>query len=395
MAGKVILVVDSDAETAQKIETALESEDYMVFIASTVEFGITMARKVRPALIFVNPALSGGSGLDFCRTVHGMEALGNVPVIALSPYEGETDPRYFSGCGIVGTLGKPFTPEDLISKTAEALSLRSHDETIPSEEINLDEGAGADEKTGAPEIPGQVAEDMLGEGEERTDGIVVRLAEKRERVKKKEILQTTAQDEITEEPPMTRESFEMENDMGFTGQRPSRRRREQGPRLTVPVIAAGIIIILGAAGAVVYRTGLMQKKEERKAVAPTQDQTLLKGPAPGKEPLQGAAQDSPRGPAAVPSPSPESALTVRTEPGPAGRTTYSVQIGAFKDERNAEVLAKQYKEKGYEAFVQSIPKDREMLHRVLIGKFENRKEAWKLAGDIGDRENIKAIVTGD
>lgn len=393
MAGKAILVIDSDAETAEKIEATLESGDYLVFIASTEEFGITMARKVRPALIFVNPALSGASGLEICKTIHGMEALGNVPIIALSPYEGELDPRYYSEYGIVGTLGKPFTPEDLISKTADAFSLKPHDAAIPvTEEIGADEGVEESEKVGMPE-------NVFEKKGEKGDRIVVRLREKKEsEEKEKETFRAPSEEpEITEEPAMAGESVEREDDRGFPAQKPMRRRRRQGSSLTVPVIAAAIIIILGAAGAVVYKMGLIGSKEAKKAIAPAQEQADREAPAPGREPQQGIGQDSPQLPAAAPTPapSPAPALTAKTEPKPAGRVIYSVQIGAFKDERNAEVLAKQYKEKGYEAFVHSIPRDREMLHRVLIGKFEDRKEAWKLAGEIGDKENVKAIVTGD
>lgn len=107
-------------------------------------------------------------------------------------------------------------------------------------------------------------------------------------------------------------------------------------------------------------------------------------------------QEKPIPPAAV-SPPPAAMSAPSTAQMPekkqAGKALYSVQIGAFKNEKNAEILVKQVREKGYDAFVQTTPKDKEMLHRVLIGKFEDRKEAGKLAEDIRNKENVKAIIT--
>ncbi|MDP1758927.1 MAG: SPOR domain-containing protein, partial [Thermodesulfovibrionales bacterium] len=69
------------------------------------------------------------------------------------------------------------------------------------------------------------------------------------------------------------------------------------------------------------------------------------------------------------------------------------QLGAFKNTNNAEALAKDYKAKGYETFIQeSAGKDKETLYRVLIGKFENKKEAVKLAKDIEAKEKVKAVI---
>jgi len=364
MAGKAILVIDSDTEAAQRIESALEAEDYLVFIASTEEFGITMARKVHPALIFVNPAMTGGSGLDVCRTFHEIETLGNVPVIVLSPFEGEMDPRYHSEYGIVDVLGKSFTTEELVAKTERAILLKAPDATPPAaEEPGSEEGAG-------------------GREEEKT----------------LETAQEAPWEEpaVPEEPLKTGEVTEKEDDTPLTPKKAVRRRRAAGSKPSVPVIAAAILVILAAAGFIVYSMGLIGGKQVKKAVVSKTPPPAQQKPAeavPAQKPGQGATQEKPAAPAAQPVPAPVQAA--KPEAKPAGKAVYSVQIGAFKNEKNAEAVVKQFKEKGYEAFVQTVPKDKEMLHRVLIGKFENRKEAWKLAGEIGDKENVKAVVIGD
>jgi DNA-binding response OmpR family regulator len=372
MADRAILVIDSDMETAQRIESALESEDYLVFIASTEEFGITMARKVNPVLIFVNPAMSGGTGLDVCRALHELETRRDVPIIVLSPFEGEMDPRYRSEYGIVDALGKSFAPEELIAKTAQALSFKPSETALPEAwEPAFDEGTR------------EIEED---EGE-----------------KTPETGQETPWEEppVPEEPLKTGEATEKEDDEPLTSKKAMRRRRSPGSRITVPVIAAALLAILAAAGFIIYKTDLIGGKEAKKPVAARPVPSLPQKPgqeSPLPEQKESTTREKPAAPSVV---SPPQAATpsapAAKEPAkkPAGKAVYSVQVGAFKDEKNAEAVVRQFKEKGYEAFVQSIPRDKEMLHRVLIGKFENRKEAWKLAGEIGEKENLKAVVTGD
>ncbi len=357
MAGKAILVIDSDSETAQRIESALESQDYLVFIASTEEFGITMARKVKPALIFVNPAIEGGSGLDICRTIHGMETLGSVPVIVLSPFEGELDPRYRLEYGIVDALGKAFTPEELISKTAKALSLKVSEATHPpDEESTPDERPGEREKEEMPETEQEVPwEEPM----------------------------------VLEEAPKTEEPPEGEGSRPFATKKAPRRRRSQGSRLAVPAIAAAILVILAAAGFVLYKAGLIGEKEvKRPAMVKTPPAGAQKSPEVAHPPV------SPSAPATAGVPAvPPTVPTPGHEPESPGKPAYSVQIGAFRNEKNAEALVQQFKEKGYDAFVQTIPRDKEMLHRVLIGRFGNRKEAGKLAAKISSKEKVRVVVT--
>jgi DNA-binding response OmpR family regulator len=369
MARKTILVIDSDIETAQKIESTLESEDYLVFIASTGEFGITMARKVNPALIFLNPAMSGTNGLRVCKTIHEIEEFRDVPVVSLSPFEGEPDPRYHSEYGIVDTLRKPFTPEELISKTAHVLSL-SPLEAAPlgAEEFGFAEGAEEREK--------------------------LEMAEIREKVPGEE-------PQFPEEHLKIGEVSEREDDRTFMPERPQRRRRGTGTRLLVPmVVIVVIVIIVAAAGVMLIKRSLVPGTKDRQTVT-------AKTPRPAQEgttevtlpqkPEQSVAQEKPVVPDLIPAPAPAPSpiAAAKPEPRAAGKVIFSVQVGAFTNERNADAVVRQFREKGYDAFVQTTPRDREMLHRVLIGQFKDSKEAAKLASDISNKEKVKTVVFKD
>jgi DNA-binding response OmpR family regulator len=384
MADKAILVIDSDSDTAEDIVATLEPEDYLVFTSSTAEFAVAMARRVRPALILINPAMAGASGLDICMKLHAMEEVSSVPIIALASFEGEMDPRYRLDYGIVDLLRKPFTREELLAKITCALSMQP-----------LDTGEGhAPPKPPTPEeIPGERAG-----GSNRIDRIVVRLKEKREEKEEKtEKAQIAEEGSAAPEQPAETEGFVEEQDKRtFVPRKPLRMRRSPGSRLTVPLIAAVLLVILVAAGAVVYKMGVIPGAGVKKPMAVNPPQPVQKEPVevpspPEQKPPQDAVPEKAQLPVAV---SPPPAVQV-PEKRPAGKVIYSIQIGAFKNEKNAGVLAKQFKEKGYDAFVETVPKDKETLYRVLIGKFENRKEAGRLAGEIVDKEKVKAIVTGD
>ncbi|MEW6107866.1 MAG: SPOR domain-containing protein [Nitrospirota bacterium] len=72
---------------------------------------------------------------------------------------------------------------------------------------------------------------------------------------------------------------------------------------------------------------------------------------------------------------------------------YSVQVGAFGSEQNAESLADKLKKNGYDAFIQKdTTSGNRTIYRVLIGKFDERNMASQLAGSILRKEGIRSIV---
>ncbi len=80
-------------------------------------------------------------------------------------------------------------------------------------------------------------------------------------------------------------------------------------------------------------------------------------------------------------------------PQPTARPFYSVQLGAFREERQAQALTKKFQEKGYDAFTQpGVTKDKSPIYRVLINKYEDRKAAQKMAGEIQTKEQVKTTL---
>jgi DNA-binding response OmpR family regulator len=386
MIGETILVIDSDSETSQTISTTLEAEDYLVFTAPNRDIGITMAKKVNPSLIFINPAISGG--LEICKTIHNIEQVKNVPIIVLSSFEGAMDQRYLALYGIVDSLKKPFSTEELISKAKSALSMQPS-EFQPAEEEESDIG-GIEEASGFGEETIQI----LREDVTKEVGLPEEAVAKEEdfgtfdetlqkdigKIEKEKTEETTSIEKPISEPEKT-----------YVMKKTIRRRGGMRNRFLIPIIAVIAVIVLGAGGFILYKKGLLPW------IKPKSIEVAKPKPTPKAEPSK--EQQKPQ---EVPAPAPKPEAKPETKPAPIpmlevksvlpGKVIYSVQIGAFKNTANAEALAKQYKEKGYEAFVLKGLKDKEPIYRVLIGKFANKKDADKMALDIRSKEKIKAII---
>ena len=408
MTGKTILAIDTDAETTQQIVSVLEAEDYLVFTAPNGNIGIAMAKKVNPSLIFINPALSGTSGLEVCKTIHGTEQLKDIPIVVLSSFEGAMDQRYAEVYGIVDSLKKPFTTKELISKTGNVLSMEHGDiqtsvfQDFPSGEAEETIGFGAAEETVVMKQQIQEWQTMPAEEFDASEKTMVKMEKETPEPFEKTVVENIPYmepEEILKGEPERAYKFKT-----------SIRRRGMRSRLFVPLIVTIIIIVVigTGVGLILYNENLLPwlksstsvpvkpSPAEKAAAAPKELQKPTGETVESKSPA-GAPAVKPATPSDKPSVSKTAPAAPKTSPKPepklAGKIIYHVQLGAFKNTNNAEALAKDYKAKGYETFIQkSAGKDKETLYRVLIGKFENKKEAATLAKNIEAKEKAKAVI---
>ena len=404
MTGKTILAIDTDTETTQQIVSILEAEDYLVFTAPNKDIGLAMAKKVNPSLIFINPSLSGASGLEVCKTIHGTEQLKDIPIVVLSSFEGTMDQRYAEVYGIVDSLKKPFTPEELISKTGNVLSMEYGDiqtnafQDFPSGKTEETIEFGAAEETVVMKQQMQEWQTMPAEEFDASEKTMVKMEKET-----LEPFEKTAAENISLMEPEEILKGEHERAYKF---KTSIRRRGMRSRLFVPLIVSLVIILIIGAGVglILYKENLLPwlksstsvpvkpAPAEKAAVAPKEPQKPT-GETPSSKPAPSPAAKPPAM-SSVSSAAPAAPKTApKPEPKLAGKIIYHVQLGAFKNTNNAEALAKDYKAKGYETFIQeSAGKDKETLYRVLIGKFENKKEAVKLAKNIEAKEKAKVVI---
>jgi DNA-binding response OmpR family regulator len=367
MTGDTILIVDADPETEEKIVSTLESEGYIVFASSGSKVNAEMAKKFRPALIFLKPLAPSAAGFEVCRTIHNIESLSGVPIVILASLKGSIDARYTDYYGIVDFLKLTFTPEELMKKTTTIIKDRQvevnsvsnaqatpvEDEVRPEQEVAyIRDEADALEETGEP----------LGAREKNARGYF-----------REDLHAATEEKAATEAQPAWDEKR-------YAAQQYNNVRSRKSSRKGLIIVAAAAVALI-AAGLVLYQFSVEPLVyDERSSVEPQKQQAVTenKPDVPSPQPTS-----SPPAPVQAPEPAPL----------PPAKTFYAAQIGAFKTEDIAEALAQKLKGRGYEAFThKGTAKDATVVYRVLIGRFEQRKEAVTLAGTVGAKEKIKTTI---
>jgi len=72
---------------------------------------------------------------------------------------------------------------------------------------------------------------------------------------------------------------------------------------------------------------------------------------------------------------------------------YTVQVGAYKTEDNANQMVRRLVEKGYQAHIKPDMKNGAPLFKVHVDEFNSKKQAHKLAEKFTTKENISSFVT--
>ncbi|MEJ2697880.1 MAG: SPOR domain-containing protein [Candidatus Sulfobium sp.] len=77
-----------------------------------------------------------------------------------------------------------------------------------------------------------------------------------------------------------------------------------------------------------------------------------------------------------------------------GTISYTVQIGALSDEKDAEDFRTRYRKKGYKAYIVSAKDKRgETIYKIRIGEFRNRRDADLLSLKLRKTEGLNTFVT--
>ena len=176
MTEKTILVIDTDAETSQRVESILESEGYTVHKSSGRSDSISAAVKIKPSLIFINIAMRDTSGLEIAKGIHETESLKDVPIIIITPHGGTVEPRYKAMYGIVDFIKKAFSPEELISKTIDVVEMKSPDQPAVGEILPVQ--AHEQESAALPPYEEQVFKEPQAEEMPAPEIVPLQVAEK-------------------------------------------------------------------------------------------------------------------------------------------------------------------------------------------------------------------------
>lgn len=364
-----ILVIDHDPEITRKIEEVLRAEGYLVFIAPTESLAITTARETDPSLIFVS--LSMPRGLEISKNIHSIGEFSKTPIIALTSPEKGPKTRYGAEYGIIDTLDKSFSPEELILKAETVLSIKGITDTAHTGITDIPEYEPIGLET--IDIPAEKSEEMPSVFSVTPNSV----------------------------PPYEEVEGLIDRSFELKKNNPVEKNRKivlEKKRSNLPVIiGVGAVLIISAAGFLVWQGGgfdfgTIIKNIKQKLPVKATTQVPKKEPVPEPQPpvkprvLEAPQIETPKIIVEQPQKEPVKKAPAKEKP------FYSVQVGAFKNIDNADALMKTLKGKGYEAFIHSATIGSEKIHKVLVGRFEEKKKAEELVSAIKNKENIKAVI---
>ena len=392
MIDDTVLVVDADYETEEKIVSALETEGYTVFTASNRDVLTGIAEKISPSLIYLKPASDRVEEFEVCKTIHNMEKYRNVPIILLASLKVPLDSRYIIFYGVVDYLKMPLSSGELIEMTKKILGSRSPGLVEPGKE---DIGLMEEESSLTEKNPATVNVDEMPEEETANE---------------KEMPLTQGPAAVAKEFADISEVGQSNEDYSYMDSKEylrgglyerNRRRRKQ-ISLVSPVVVVMAVIAIVAAGFLSYKF-FSSTSEIKAPVAVLPPKAVQQRKPPVLPHLEQHKQEQPAAeakpaeikevPGGTPAQKNTQAPVAATKP--AAKKVYSVQLGAFKSESAAEALVKTYRRKGYEVFTHKRPTNKGTFYKVLIGEFENKKEALRLAVQIETKEKIKTIILSE
>ncbi len=73
--------------------------------------------------------------------------------------------------------------------------------------------------------------------------------------------------------------------------------------------------------------------------------------------------------------------------------SWTVQINAFPNEKEAKALAKKLKDKGYDCYIVPTKIKGRSWYRVRVGHFENREQAQEMQETLKQKENFTKSIT--
>ncbi len=127
-----------------------------------------------------------------------------------------------------------------------------------------------------------------------------------------------------------------------------------------------------------------EKTETAQAEPPAAD-------SPEKE--KPGAEDSKKDPATEPAPAPKN--SVASSPKIPDRPSFTIQVGAFLDKKNAESLAGTLKERGYSPYILTMwDMMKRQWHIVRLGDYPTQKTADDASRDFMMKERMAATVRG-
>ncbi len=124
LAGMKILLVDDLEENISALVIALESEGFILEMASSGEEALQIVESFLPDLILLDIRMGGMDGIETCRQLKKRDVTNDIPVIFLTVSKETKDIDQGFLCGGVDYISKPFRQEEVCARVRTHLHLR-------------------------------------------------------------------------------------------------------------------------------------------------------------------------------------------------------------------------------------------------------------------------------
>jgi CheY-like chemotaxis protein len=113
--GRSVLIVDDDETLIKSVRPILVHQGYFVLTAGNGEDGLTISRRQKPDLIFLDVIMPGMKGREVCKKLKADPETKNIPVVFLTAKDSPDDIAAEMAVGAAAHLTKPVEPKKLMT----------------------------------------------------------------------------------------------------------------------------------------------------------------------------------------------------------------------------------------------------------------------------------------
>lgn len=121
-----IAVIDDEYFISRSLSFIFEKEGYACSIASDGEAGLTLIKREKPDMVFLDINMPRMDGYQVCKAIRSDPELKDIYIIILTAIGQEVDQKASIEAGANEYMLKPFNPRLIREHVAEVLSRREH-----------------------------------------------------------------------------------------------------------------------------------------------------------------------------------------------------------------------------------------------------------------------------
>jgi CheY-like chemotaxis protein len=119
----VLVTAEDNDQIRAAVARSLERAGHTVIATADGVAGLAAVREHHPDAVVTDVEMPGMTGLELCRAIRDDPELRHTPVLVASGSIDTGDPRT-AEAGVTATIGKPFTPAELLRSLDDLLAGR-------------------------------------------------------------------------------------------------------------------------------------------------------------------------------------------------------------------------------------------------------------------------------